>query len=104
MVSQKFLSLLNNLNRPNLIIIDSPDLIKDKKSFNARVAGIVGFRSLSKKAIYGPNNKYELEIEKIENFIDENHDNDILIFGFTWIIFKYLINNNLPKSLKQKVI
>ena len=99
----KIFKSFTKLNRPNLIIIDSPDLIKDKKSFNARVAGIIGFRSLSKKAIYGLNNKYELEIEKIENFIDENHDHDLLIFGFTWIIFKYFINKNLPKSLKEKL-
>ena len=99
----KIFSLFTNFKRPNLIIIDSPELIKDRGSFNARVAGIIGFRSLCRKVIYGLDSEYRVNISKIESFINENEGEDILIFGFTWIIYKYFLTEKLPQSIRKKL-
>ena len=99
----KIFSLFTNFKRPNLIIIDSPDLIKDRGSFNARVAGIIGFRSLCRKVIYGLDSEYKVNISKIESFINQNEGEDFLIFGFTWIIYKYFLTQKLPLSIRKKL-
>ena len=61
----KIFSLFTNFKRPNLIIMDSPELIKDRGSFNARVAGIIGFRSLCRKVIYGLDSEYRVNFSKL---------------------------------------
>lgn len=99
----KIFSSFTNLKRPNLIIMDSPELIKDRGSFNARVAGIIGFRSLCRKVIYGLDSEYKVNISQIESFINQNEGEDILIFGFTWIIYKYLLTKKLPLSTRKKL-
>ncbi len=97
----KIFSSFTNLHRPNILIIDIPSLIKDRRKFNARVAGIIGFSSLCRHSFYALDDNFQVNHEEIKKCIDKSNGGDILIFGFTSIIWQYFLNENLPRNIKS---
>lgn len=85
---------LGDKRRPMIVY----DLEPKKESIieiGARYAAIVGYLRFSNKVFFAlkkTNDKIVLDVEGLENFINEN--NNIIHFGFTYIIFQYLLNNN----------
>ena len=86
-----------------MLIIDSKNVISNRKIFSARGAGIIGFSMFGKDVNYALDEDMNLDIEIVSKFFDKYQNNEILIFGFTYIVWKnfinYIINNkiNLPK-------
>ncbi len=97
----KIFTAFTKLKRPDILIIDSPDLISDRREFNARVAGIIGFRGLCRKSAYGLDSNYQVDLNSIEKFLENTTNQNILIFGFTWIIYKYFLQSKLPPSIRE---
>ena len=89
------------MQRPNILIIDIPSLIKNRRKFNARVAGIIGFSSLCRHSFYALDDNFQINFEEIKKCIDKSKGGDILIFGFTSIIWQYFLNDNLPRNIKS---
>ena len=85
-----------------MIIIDSPSVLKDRNSFSARGVGILGFSIFASDKIYALNDDMSLNIKTIFEFLDKHKDKDILLFGFTFMIWKYfyreLLNHKLDLS------
>ena len=75
--------------RMPLIIIDCPSVIKNRAMFSARGAGIVGFSIFGRKSIYALNDDMSLNIDALLAFIDENRGKKTLLFGFTYMIWRY---------------
>lgn len=71
------------------LVIDSPEVLKNRNLFSARGAGILGFSIFSSKLCYGLDQDMNLDTKAIQNFLDRYQDRRILIFGFTYIIWKY---------------
>jgi len=76
-------------SRMPMIIIDCPSVIKDRKMFSARGAGILGFSIFGTKKIYALNDEMELDVEGIRNFLVTNKGETIFLFGFTFMIWQY---------------
>ena len=55
-----------------MLIIDTESIIKDRKSFNARAAGILGFSSFGKNHTYLLDNDLNLDIKRLNTAIEEN--------------------------------
>ena len=70
--------------------------------FSARGAGILGFSIFGTKKIYALNEKMELDIERVKDFINEHKNKKIFIFGFTFMIYKHFIKPILDKKLNIK--
>lgn len=85
--------------RMPMLVIDSPDVLKDRKLFTARGAGIVGFSVLGTGRKYALNRDMSLNLEVIEAFLQQNKDEKILLFGFTYIVWKHFC-----LALKEKGI
>lgn len=96
----KIFTDFTGLKRPNILIIDNPDLLRKPGKFSARLAGVIGFRSLCRKAFFGLSNDMTLNIEEISNCL-KNSDSEILVYGFTYIIWLYFLSNRLPKELRE---
>jgi hypothetical protein len=79
------------LDRPPILIIDSESTIKDRKSFSARTAGILGFSFLSRDATFALDENFNLDVEKIQNFLNKYEFDDFLIFGFTSLVWEFFI-------------
>ncbi len=75
--------------RMPMIIIDSPSVIKDRKMFSARGAGILGFSIFGLDRIYALNDDMSINIKLIEEFLEKHKDQNIFLFGFTFIVWEY---------------
>jgi hypothetical protein len=79
------------LDRPPILIIDSESTIKNRKSFSARTAGILGFSFLGRDATFALDENFELDIEKIQSFLNKYEFDEFLIFGFTSLVWEFFI-------------
>lgn len=80
-----------------MLILDSPEVLRDKTMFSARGAGILGFSILSSKRMYAFDEHMELNIDGIMEFLKMHKEKPILVFGFTYLIWEYFY-----KALKKK--
>jgi hypothetical protein len=96
-------TFFTKLSRPNILILDTPATASRKAPFTARKAGILGFSSLCRKSFYGLKDDYTIDYESIELAIESSPQ--LLIFGFTFMVYKYLLAHvqsfpSLPPGLK----
>ena len=100
-------SLLGNKRVP-MIIIDSPNVIKDRNMFSARGAGILGFSYFGSKRIYALDENMELDVKGLKSFLEEHRDETIFMFGFTFMIwqhfYKKLLESDYRPDLSKAVL
>jgi len=80
-----------------MLIVDHPNVIKDRASFSARGAGILGLMNFGRDVTYLLNEDMEINFETLELFLEKYPDEPIFIFGFTFMVWQYLF-----KPLQQK--
>lgn len=73
-----------------MIILDTKSVLKDRKSFSARGAGILGFSNFGRKHFYALNDNMSLDIEGLQAYLKEYEGERILLFGFTFMIWQYV--------------
>lgn len=71
------------------LVIDSPRVLKDRSLFSARGAGILGFSIFASKITYALDSEMNLDLEAIEEFIETYKNRTVLVFGFTYMIWKH---------------
>ncbi|MGB7509947.1 MAG: hypothetical protein WBP54_01515 [Pelodictyon phaeoclathratiforme] len=75
-----------------MLIVDHPGVIRNRLSFSARGAGILGLSNFGRSHIYAlKDENMELDMEVIEAFLDKNRNEKIFVFGFTFMVWKYLV-------------
>lgn len=87
-------------SRLPLLLLDTEMVKKDRSMFSARGAGIIGFTTFGRDITYALNNEMELDIDKIEHFILKHENDNILMFGYTYMIWQYIVKE-LQKKNKQ---
>lgn len=85
----KIVSDFTGPGRIPMLIIDCPSVVKDRKMFSARGAGILGFSIFGTDKIYALDDEMTLDFEAIEKFVKKYTGQKILIFGFTFIIWQH---------------
>lgn len=78
--------------RMPMLIIDHPGVLKSRETYTARGAGIQGISMFGRQSIYALNDDMSLNLEAVEAFCDSFSDQPILIFGFTFMVWKYFIH------------
>lgn len=86
--------------RMPMLIIDSPSVLKNRKMFSARGAGILGFSIFGSKRAYALDEDMQLNIDEIANFIEKNKHRTIFIFGFTFMIWKHFYQQLKSQDIK----
>ena len=76
-------------SRMPLLIIDSPAVLKDRKMFSARGAGILGFSIFGADRLYALNEDMSLNYDAILAFLEKHQGKKILLFGFTFMIWQH---------------
>ncbi|MBW7475054.1 acyl-protein synthetase [Paenibacillus oenotherae] len=92
-------SYLGNQRLP-MIIVDSPNVIKDRTSFSARGAGIMGLINFGRNHFYLLNESMEINWEGLEQFLEAHKGQEILLFGFTFMVWKYFYKAALEQNKK----
>lgn len=73
-----------------MIILDTKSVLKDRKSFSARGAGILGFANFGRKHFYALNDDMTLDLQGLQSYLKEYEGQRILLFGFTFMIWQYV--------------
>lgn len=73
-----------------MLIIDTPAVLKDRALFSARGAAIVGFSMLGYDVTYSLTEDYQLDYTALESFLEKHHGKQVLVFGFTFIVWQLL--------------
>lgn len=82
-----------------MLIVDSKSVLKNKKSFSARGAGILGLSVFGKDHSYCLDDNFELVKEVLRDFADKYNGQPILIFGFTFMVWQFLAEAGLDFKL-----
>ena len=94
-------------SRVPMLVLDSVLQIKNKLTFSARGAGIMGFMIFGTKINFALTHEIELDWAAIKSFCEINTQNPKLIYGFTSVIWQEVIEK-LPDNAeilgKQKAV
>lgn len=75
-----------------MLILDTAAVVKDRTMFSARGAGILGFSMFSTDRMYALDEQMKLDRPGIEAFLDKHAGQDLLVFGFTSIVWQHFVN------------
>lgn len=87
--------------RVPMLILDSSSVVKDRKMFSARGAGILGFSMFGSKRAYALDENMNLDIDGVTAFLEQNSEAEtILLFGFTFMIWQHFYRELKTRGLK----
>ena len=99
-------SILGKKRLPMLVIDKDPKGIS-REQYNARVAAINGFSIFGRNITFLINEKNEVDEKKFKEFLSLHSNEKFFIFGFTNLIYEYLIKSkkiNLTGDLKNAIL
>lgn len=83
-----------------MIILDTKSVLRDRKSFSARGAGILGFSNFGRKHFYVLNDDMSLDVEGLKAYLKEYEGQRVLLFGFTFMIWQYVYKEAVARGLQ----
>lgn len=83
-------SFMGNGRLP-LLYLDTALVKKDRKMYSARGAGITGFSFFGKNPAYALDGDMNFNLPLAREFIAQNGASRILLFGYTYMIWQYVI-------------
>jgi phenylacetate-coenzyme A ligase PaaK-like adenylate-forming protein len=86
--------------RMPMLVIDTPQVIRDRRMFTARGATIMGLDFAARKMVFALNDDMSLNVEVVRRFIEEYGSDRFLIFGFTFMIWQSFYDEIEDKGLK----
>jgi hypothetical protein len=82
-----------------MIILDTKSVLKNREAFSARGAGILGFSNFGRKHFYALNDDMSLDMEGLQKYLEQWMGHTILLFGFTFMIWRYVYKESLRRGL-----
>ncbi len=82
-----------------MLIVDTKDLIKDRKQFSARGAGVLGMINFGRQHQYVLDRDMALDVEAVKVFVRQYGHEPFLIFGFTFMVWQYFYQNIVGMDL-----
>jgi hypothetical protein len=86
-VAQHFLGK----ERMPMVILDHEGVVRDRNSYSARGAGILGMLQFGHRPIYALREDMSLDLEKLEAYLAAAGDRPVLLFGFTFMVWQYFV-------------
>jgi len=85
--------------RRPILVIDTKNTLSSRNNFSARTAAVLGFSTFGRELTFALDDDLTPNLERINEFYDRNKYQDVLIFGFTFLVFKFI---NVVKNLDFK--
>lgn len=82
--------LLGPERRP-MLIVDAQATVADRRSFSARAAGIRGMMTLGRQHTFALRDDMSLDREAVAAFAAEHGDGPVLLFGFTFMVWRHFV-------------
>jgi len=83
-----------------MIIIDSESTIKNKTSLSARGAGLVGLSNFGRNHFFALDENMNLKTAELVEFVEKYKSGNILIFGFTFMVWQYFYSKLKDEGIK----
>ena len=74
-----------------MLIIDTKSIISNREKFSARTAGVLGFSIFGRDVEFALDEDMSINFKRVESFLNKYKSENILIFGFTFIIWKHFV-------------
>lgn len=85
-----------------MVIIDSADLLKNRRQFNARAAGILGFSTFGRDHHYCLNDALDLDVSALQAWLDRHAETPVLLFGFTFLVWQGFYQSALRQNVQLR--
>ncbi|MBC7906139.1 MAG: acyl-protein synthetase [Rhodospirillaceae bacterium] len=72
-----------------MVLVDTESLLKNRRQFNARAAGIIGMMTFGRQHCFALDDHMGLDVDGLARFLDRNAGKRVLLFGFTWMVWKH---------------
>jgi phenylacetate-coenzyme A ligase PaaK-like adenylate-forming protein len=102
-VLSRLMSDLLGKKRIPMLVLDCPSVLKDRHTFSARGAGILGFSMFGLDVTYALDDDMHLDLKVLESFISRHQEEPIFLFGFTFMVWQYLVEPLLKNGLRLKL-
>ncbi|HEY2670096.1 MAG TPA: acyl-protein synthetase [Rugosimonospora sp.] len=89
MLSRTIQSVLGPRRLP-MLVVDTTSVIKNRTSFSARGAGVLGMVNFGRDHVWALDESGEPDLEAVRGFLAKHGDQPFLIFGFTFMVWLYL--------------
>ncbi len=90
-------------SRRPYLIVDTPDFLRKSASLGARGAAIQGLQPFASQATYCLNadeqGELTLDRQKLLDFAEKHRDAEVLVYGFTFILWNHLVKPLMPENL-----
>ncbi|WP_405095263.1 acyl-protein synthetase [Micromonospora sp. NBC_01412] len=84
------LSTVIGAKRLPMLLVDTKALFKNRKSFSARGAGVLGLMNFGRDHTFVLDEQEQPDLDAVRGFLDKHGDQPFLIFGFTFMTWLYL--------------
>lgn len=73
-----------------MLLVDTRAMLKDRRSFSARGAGVLGMATFGRDHVWALDGDGHVDLDAIRGFLDKHGDQPFLIFGFTYLVWLHL--------------
>jgi hypothetical protein len=73
-----------------MLLVDTKAMLKDRKSFSARGAGVLGMSTFGRDHVWALDNDGHVDLSSLKGFLEKHGDAPFLIFGFTFMVWLHL--------------
>lgn len=73
-----------------MLVVDTMAIIKNRRSFSARGAGVLGMVNFGRDHVWVLDEHEKPDLEAVRAFLAKHGDQPFLIFGFTFMVWLYL--------------
>ncbi len=76
------------VRRLPMILVESDGIVKDRRQFNARAAGLLGMLTFGRQHFYALDDDARLNVGGLREFLERHGQEPFLIFGFTYLVWQ----------------
>ena len=80
-------------NRLPMLIVDSKSIISNRATYSARAAGVLGMMNFGRSHEWILDDDMKLKRDSLKSFLKQYSGEPFLIFGFTFMVWKYLLED-----------
>ncbi|GAA1590402.1 acyl-protein synthetase [Actinoplanes couchii] len=82
-----------------MILVDTRAMLKDRRSFSARGAGVLGMSTFGRDHVWALDMDGQVDLAALRGFLEKHGDQPFLIFGFTFLVWLHLYEVALEHGL-----
>jgi hypothetical protein len=87
-------------SRLPMIVVDARSTLRDRRTFTARAAGIIGMATFGRDHFYALDDDMRLDRDGLATWLNKHAGSPVLIFGFTFMVWEHLLKALSPGELE----